>query len=249
MSFNKTTEVTNTGLGDDQYAQIQANQGTLGTQVQEGFDAAGNKLNTISGEVTGLGGRIDSAAEGINTGVTSGFSNIQTLLDNYNQGMNTQFNAVNTGVGANATALAQNNQALGNLQTDVTGGFDEAGNRFDTIDTATGNIQGSVDQGFVDQAQGFSDAQSDRTAQFAATGEAMNTGFSDAGAALDQGFGDAQTQLTNTQAEVLGGQGNIQDSLDVMSDDATTYANQQLENQAAIQTMPRRSLQIHRQKF
>jgi len=236
MSFNKTTEVTNTGLGDDQYAQIQANQGTLGTQVQEGFDAAGNKLNTISGEVTGLGGRIDSAAEGINTGVTSGFSNIQTLLDNYNQGMNTQFNAVNTGVGANATALAQNNQALGNLQTDVTGGFDEAGNRFDTIDTATGNIQGSVDQGFVDQAQGFSDAQSDRTAQFAATGEAMNTGFSDAGAALDQGFGDAQTQLTNTQAEVLGGQGNIQDSLDVMSDDATTYANQQLENQAAIQT-------------
>ena len=236
MSFNKTTDVTNTGLGDDQYAQIQANQGTLGTQVQEGFDAAGNKLNTISGEVTGLGGRIDSAAEGINTGVTSGFSNIQTLLDTYNQGMNTQFDAVNTGVGANATTLAQNNQALGNLQTDVTGGFDEAGNRFDTIDTATGNIQGSVDQGFVDQAQGFSDAQSDRTAQFAATGEAMNTGFADTGAALDQGFGDASTQLTDTQAEVLGGQNSLQGSLDVMSDDATTYANQSLENQAAMQT-------------
>ena len=237
MSFQKkTTVVQNTGLGDDQYNQIQKNQGTLGTNLSEGFTKAGGKLDTISGEVTGLGGRLDTATDGINTGLNSGFSNIQTLLDNYNKGMNTQFANVNTGVGNNATSLAANNQALGTLQTDVTGGFNQAGNRFDTLDTATGNIQGSVDQGFVDQAQGFSDAQADRTTQFTDSATALNTGFADTGAALQQGFGDASTQLTNTQTEVLGGQNSLQGSLDVMSDDATTYANQSLENQAAMQT-------------
>ena len=235
MSFNKkTTVVQNTGLGDDQYKQIQTNQGTLDTNMTTGFDVAGTKLDSISGDVSGLGSKIDTGVEGINTGVNAGFTNISSLLDTYNSGMNTQFDAVNAGVGNNANALATNNQALGNLQTDVTGGFDEAGNRFDTIDTATGNIQGTVDQGFVDQAQGFSDAQSDRTTRFDQSDLAMGTGFADAGTAMQKGFGDASSELTATQAEVLGGQGSLQGSLDTMAEDNTTYANQALENQAAL---------------
>ena len=236
MCFQKKTTIIKSGLGDAQYAQLQGNQGTLGENLETGFTGTGTRFNTVDSGIAGLKTDIGGITTNVNTGLNSGFSNIQTLLDNYNQGMNTQFANVNTGVGNNATSLAANNQALGTLQTDVTGGFNQAGNRFDTLDTATGNIQGSVDQGFVDQAQGFSDAQADRTTQFTDSNTALNTGFADTGAALQQGFGDASTQLTNTQTEVLGGQNSLQGSLDVMSDDATTYANQSLENQAAMQT-------------
>ena len=48
MSFNKSTTVTNTGLGDDQYKQLQTNQSGLGTQIEEGFSGAGTKLDNIS---------------------------------------------------------------------------------------------------------------------------------------------------------------------------------------------------------
>ena len=225
-----TTNVTNTGLGDDQYNTLTGNQANLGTSIDTLNTSATTGLADVNTNLTGL----NTSVDGINTGVNAGFTNISSLLDTYNSGMNTQFDTVNAGVGNNANALATNNQALGNLQTDVTGGFDEAGNRFDTIDTATGSIQGTVDQGFVDQAQGFSDAQSDRTTRFDQSDLAMGTGFTDAGTAMQKGFGDASSELTATQAEVLGGQGSLQGSLDTMAEDNTTYANQALENQAAL---------------
>ena len=91
---------------------------------------------------------------------------------------------------------------------------------------------GAVDQGFVDQTQGFADAQVDRTANAGVNAQ----GFADAGDALTKGFGDTSTQLTETQANVLGGQDTLQGNLDVMSDDNTTYATAALENQAALKT-------------
>ena len=40
------------------------------------------------------------------------------------------------------------------------------------------NMQNAVDQGFVDQAQGFTDAQADRTAQFGAAQDDRTNQFS-----------------------------------------------------------------------
>jgi len=226
-----TTNVTNTGLGDDQYQTLADNQVGISGQIDTARDDATARYDNFDGRFDTL----DTSFTGVGENLTSGFTNIQDLLSQYNTGMNTQFNTVNTGVGANATAAANNNQALGTLQTDLTGGFTDMGGRFDTVDTNTGNIQGAVDQGFVDQAKGFTDAQADRTAQFEAANTAINTGFSDTGTALDTGFGEASTQLTNTQANVLEGQGNLGTTLDTMQGTADTYAAQSLENQGALQ--------------
>lgn len=226
-----TTNVTNTGLGDDQYQALADNQVGISGQITDAgadatlrYDNFDTRFDTLDTNTTGLGDNI-----------SSGFTNIQDLLGQYNTSNNTQFDAINTGVGNNATSLANNNQALGTLQTDVTGGFTDMGTRFDTVDTANTNIQGAVDQGFVDQAQGFTDAQADRNAQFSAASDAMNTGFANTGDALDQGFNDASTQLSTTQTNVLDGQGQLQTNLDTMSDTADAYAVQSLENQAALQ--------------
>ena len=37
MSFNRSTTVVQSGLGDEQYQVIQGNQTGIGTQLEEGF--------------------------------------------------------------------------------------------------------------------------------------------------------------------------------------------------------------------
>lgn len=226
-----TTNVTNTGLGDDQYQTLADNQVGISGQITDARDDATARYDNFDTRFDG----IDSSVAGVGSNLTAGFTNIQDLMDQYNTGMNTQFDTVNTGIGTNNTAIGANATSLNNLSTDVSGGFNDMSGRFDTVDTGQANIQGAVDQGFVDQAQGFADAQADRTAQFDAANTAMNTGFENTDAAVQEGFGEAATQLTNTQANVLDGQGQLQTNLDTMSDTADTYAAQSLENQAALQ--------------
>ena len=227
-----TTNVTNTGLGDDQYQALADNQVGISGQITGASSDANKRYDTFDNRFNTL----DTSFTGVGDNITSGFTNIQDLLSTYNTGMNTQFDTVNTNVGSNATALAGNNQAIGNLQTGVTDGFSDMSGRFDNVDASNVNLQGSVDQGFIDQTQGFVDAQADRTAQFQNANSAMNQGFSDTGAALQTGFADTTSQLATTQANVLGGQGDIQNNLGTLSDNADIYAQQSLENQAAIQT-------------
>ncbi len=226
------TNVTNTGLGDDQYQALADNQVGISGQITDARDDASARYDTFDNRFDGL----DTSVAGVGSNLTAGFTNLQDLMDQYNQGMNTQFDTVNTGVGNNATALSNNATSIGNLQTDVTGGFNDMGGRFDTLDTGQANIQGAVDQGFTDQAQGFADAQADRTAQFDAANTAMTAGFGDTGEALAEGFGDASTQLTNTQSNLQDGQGQLQDNLDAFSGRADAYATSQLENQANMQS-------------
>ena len=227
--------VTNTGLGDEQYetlssnqtqmqadmaAQQAANEAALAEQnasMQASINAANASAAASAGAAqaataanSGRFDTLDTSVAGVDTNVTTGFASIQDLLDQYNTASNQQLSALNTG---------------------VTGGFEQVGNRFDTVDTATGAIQGAVDQGNVDQAQGFSDAQVNRTANAAAN----TTNFAAAGEALNKGFADTSNQMTQTQANVLGGQGDLQTNLDTMSDTADIYATQSLQNQAGLQ--------------
>ena len=228
---NKTETVVDGGLTDDQYQDLADNQvGISGQITSEGntakqrFDDFNTRFNTV-----------DSSISGVKDNVSSGFTNMNDQMSNYNTGMNTRFDTVNTGLASNANATASNANTLSNIQSDVTGGFDATNTRFNTLDSANTAMQGSVDQGFADQAQGFTDAQADRASQFAEAEAATTQSFADAGAALDQGFGDAATDRAATQANVLGGQNNIQNDLVSMSDTSDIYAAQSLENQSALQ--------------
>jgi len=228
----KTTNVTNTGLGDDQYQKLADNQVGISGQITNQDNEATKRFDNIDTRFN----TVDSSVTGLNDSLSTGFTNMNDLMDKYNTSMNTQFTGVNTGLANNATASADNANALTNIQTDVTGGFDAANTRFDTLDASNTNLQGTVDQGFVDQAQGFTDAQADRAEQFAAAEAATTQSFADTGAALEQGFGQAATDRAATQANVLGGQNVLRDDLKTMSDTSDIYATQSLENQANLQT-------------
>jgi len=226
--------VVDGGLSDDQYQDLADNQVGISGQITDEAAEANKRFDTFDGRFD----NVDSSVAGVGSSVNTGFTNIQDLMDKYNTSLNTQLTNANTGIANNATSMANNATAnansLSDLNTSVTGGFDEAGRRFDTVDAANTNMQNTVDQGFVDQAQGFSDAQADRTAQFGAAQDDRTNQFSAASDALSTGFNDANTALTQTQANVLDGQGGLQSSLDTMADTADIYATQSLENQAGL---------------
>ena len=233
MGGGGTTTVDG-GLSDDQYQDLADNQVGISGQITDEAAEANKRFDTFDGRFD----TVDSSVAGVGSSVNTGFTNIQDLMDKYNTSLNTQLTNANTGIANNATSMANNATAnantLSDLNTSVTGGFDEAGRRFDTVDAANTNMQNTVDQGFVDQAQGFSDAQADRTAQFGAAQDDRTNQFSAASDALSTGFNDANTALTQTQANVLDGQGGLQSSLDTMADTADIYATQSLENQAGL---------------
>jgi hypothetical protein len=298
-----TTNVTNTGLGDDQYQFLSDNQVGISDQItgaRTDADAAYQniygRVDTLNSGVTGLANNIGSQGQSFDfsgfaenpftlddtlkmlkhsnglrpfdeadtakydfnkdgvvdlADINAGTANIVGLDPNtvdtglykqfsdQNQNLVDQFGNVMAGQGDLNKTIGQ--QAIG-TQNAIGGQLDALGNtvggRFDTVDTNVGNVQGAVDQGFIDQAQGFTDAQADRTAQFDAATNARDAGFAaNAQGFVDmgQGFTDASDQLTATQKNVLDGQGALQTDLGAMADAADVYAGQSLENQGALQ--------------
>jgi len=217
--------ITKTGLGDSQYSGIMGGQGAI----------------------TGNQAAITSDISALQTGQDTGFGNVQTGFDNLNTSLSAQFNTADQQRNdyAKANAYAQqylNDQAIARegLATDartqigsnITTGFEDMGGRFDTVDTNVGNVQSAVNQGFVDQAAGFADAQTNRDAQALAAQTDRDTQFAATGAALDQGFADTATGQSN----ILGGQTDLGKTLGEISTAQDTYAGQSLENQAAMQS-------------
>lgn len=245
FSRSSTTSNTYTGLGDAQYEGLKGGIGIAAAgeeaatglykplgDIQTGVNTANTGIDTANTGITGLATDI----AGVNTNVDTGFTNISNLLDQYNTGINTQFDTVNTGIGNNATAMQTANQGITGLQASQDTGFADVGGRFDTVDQANTNMQTTVDQGFQDQAQGFTDVNANMSSGFADNATAMDTGFAAAGTAMDTGFGDAAAERTAAQAAALAGQQGLGTQLNTLGDNADIYATQSLENQAALQS-------------
>ena len=235
--------VVDGGLSDAQYGNIMTGIGApVGTQetdptaptgLYNEASIIGSNLDTgFTGVNTGINDLSTNIA-GVNTGVNTGFADLTSALDTVSTNQTNQFDAVNTAMGSNAATI---NTGIGALQTSQDAGFTGVGTRFDTVDQANVNMQTAVDQGFQDQAQGFTDVNANMSAGFADNAAAVNTGFTDAATALAEGFGDASTQLTSTQANVLEGQQGLGTQLDTMGATADAYASQSLSNQDALQS-------------
>lgn len=192
------------------------------------------KMDGVQGSVDGLGGKITT----VGGDVTEGFSSLNEYLKG-------QFDAATTDRTSNAatintgiTDLGTANQAsFDKLGGDVTQGFSDMNTgfadqdlRFDTLDTSVGTVQDSVDTGFT-EAKGQLDEQTKQnTKNFGEMGEQ----FTLAGEAMNKGFSNASTELTETQRQVLEGQGGLVSDLSDLSSSADIYAQQSLDNQEAL---------------
>ena len=239
MCFQRKTIINQTGLGDEQYQDLQVGQQDIGGQIEEGFVGAGTRLDSVDAGITGLGTKIDTTGNTVNTG----FSNLNTYLqDQFTTNQNNQQQlAQNQTVGF--TDLNALNQArFDNLTTDFSGlqgsvdeGFMSAGSRFDDIDAANQNIQQDVTTGFSDQAREFNNADA---ALAQSTGD-IRGDITNNFDATNKSLADAQTNIrgdiTASQSEILGGQGGLASSLNDMSDTNDIYFGTLSEGQGNLQ--------------
>jgi len=231
--------VTNTGLGDDQYQALADNQVGISDQITSADDAATKRYDQFDTNLATIGADAAGAnanAAGAITATNTGFANLNNTLtaqqDAANAGRKTYYD--------NLKASVENN--TGGLQTSLDAGFAAGQNRFDTLDTSVGDVQSAVNTvgtGVNDLSTDVGTVQTSLDEGFNQAGtrfDALDTGQSTAATTAANNAEAIGTQLTNTQANVLGGQGAIQSNLDVMSDTADAYASQSLTNQDALQT-------------
>ena len=231
MCFQKKTTIVNkTGLGDDQYKQLQTNQGTLGDNLATGFTGTGTRFNTVDRGISGLKTDIGGISTDVNTNTNTRFDTLGNTLSGYADANKNRFDQFDRNFATNTAAVGANNTALNTLQGDVTGGFNDQESRFNTVDVANTAMQSTADQGFANQAQGFTDAETARANNAGALAE----GIIGTNTALETGFGDASTQVGQVSSDVLAGQADAATNLDSLNTGFNSYAAQDATDQAAM---------------
>ena len=227
-----TTNVTNTGLGDEQFTTLTQNQANIGTSIDDVRTDATGRFNTLDGTLSNIRGDIS----GVGTNLSSGFTNLQDLM-----GQNMEANRQGfTGVTNNI------NQATGEIQTGMQTGFDGVNQnlttgfgtmdeRFNRVDNAQQTAQTAIDTGFQDTANNFSDLNTRLTDDFTAAQNTLNTGFADVGEGLNDLDTNTQNRLDTVQGNVLTGQALLDQGITGMSDAQDIYYGDLSERQMDIQ--------------
>ena len=247
MGKKKTTNITNTGLGDTQFQDLTAGQNTL---------MAGQ--TTLGENQAAIGAGIDSLSTNVNTGFTSlgentqniltGQSNIQDFLTTQSQNFSAQLDAANEArAQAEAQAAAAASQAAAAAQAQAQAAQAQA--------SALAGLQGTTDTGFADMRQGFANTANDL--QLA---EESRKGFFDAAtrqridnlADIKEGQEFITEEVLDSRDRIMGGQQSIRDNLsatelallersqaaqDYLENVATTNQAANLEQQMAIQDL------------
>lgn len=227
-----TTNVTNTGLGDDQFANLSAGQSGINQNIDATRTGANARFDGVDGTLSGIRGDIS----GVGTNLTSGFTNLQDLVG---QGMEANQQGF-TGVSNNI------NQATGEIQSGMRTGFDGVNQnlttgfgtmdeRFNLVDTAQQNAQTSIDTGFQDTTNDFSDLNTRLTDDFSAAQDTMAGGFADVGEDLTDLDTNTQNRLDTVQGNVLTGQSILDQGITGMSDAQDIYYGDLSGRQTEIQ--------------
>lgn len=249
-----TTNVTETGLGDIQFADLYSGQSDirgditdLGTDVKSASAPLASGQSNISSLIGSAASTDDEGLVTPATGLYGQFVNQSNVLTGLGDRINTGFTDLSGNVNTQQSALAAGQAGLAagqsglvtnlaDLQTGQNTGFNNMGTRFDAVDTAGANLQTAVDTGFQDT-----------TNALANTNATINTGFADATTALAAGIDDTKstitsaTDATNTQlgqarTDLIAGQSGLSDNLNTMSANQDIYAASSLENQADLQS-------------
>ena len=227
-----TTNVTNTGLGDDQYQTLADNQVGISGQITDARTDATARYDNFDTRF----GNLDTSLSGLSTSMVDQFKNSTNNVNTQFTNMGGRFDSLDTSVGAN-------NQGIGNLQSsvegvgsDVTAGFADTQTRFDTVDTANQNIQDDVTTGFTDQAQAFSDVQGAMTDNTGNIRDDITSNFQTTNDALASSEQNIRDDVETSQANVLGGQGGLAADLSDLSNTNDIYFDTLATNQDNLQT-------------
>lgn len=230
MGGGGTTNVTNTGLGDDQYQVLADNQVGISDQVGSASNAATARFNKFDNRFGGL----DRSLTGLSSKLGSNFAAANNARNASFASMGGRFNSLDNSARQNNDAIGGVASGIEGVGSDVTAGFASTEDRFDLVDTANQSMQDDVTAGFSDQAQGFSDlsgGMTDNTGDIRADISSNFTATNDALANSEANIrGDVETSQYNT----LTGQGLLASDLSDLSTTNDVYFDTLATSQNAI---------------
>lgn len=214
---------------------VESKLGTLDSSVNTGFnnmgtrfDSVDSQLGTISGEVTGLGTKIDTGFEGVNSNVTSGFETAETNADARAAEAQAQRDALQEAVltgqvgitelvnkygEAGATyyeALAGGQKALteqvGGVQDGLSAFQDQYTTDFETQAQFLGDLAGTVEGGFDAVRSGQTQMSDSVANQLQSAVTPQQTAAQQAAAQQLQFNSQMQQQLAQINASIAAGQ-------------------------------------------
>lgn len=162
-------------LGQDNVSLDLGQQGIM-NQIGNPGGVAGYYEDNIANQSVGrVGDPYYDSATGLYAGQAANqfntnqkFTDLNTLLGENTNAINTRFNTLDTNLGTPTTGIMGDVAGLQSSVTtgfgDQTTGFNDVNTRFDTVDSDLGTLQGDVTTGFGNQTTGFADAQTNRIA-------------------------------------------------------------------------------------
>ena len=229
-----TTNITEeTGLGDEQYANLTAGQETirgdisyLGDEAEDRYTATTDTLSTMASDNTQGFADVNSGIAGLGTNV----SDFRTYAEDQFGYIEDENSVLMTGVADTRDAVTD---GFANTDNNIEAGFNSVDQRFDDTDT---NINNRFDATDASIGTGFNNLTDTVTTNFDDTNTAIDTGFTDTNTNIDEVGTTLGNQLTETSSNVLTGQDAISKLIEKYGGDAATYYQDLAKGQTDIKT-------------
>jgi gas vesicle protein len=223
-----TTNVTETGLGDEQYANLSRGQEYIRDDISNIGAGAEEESRRVSNQIRGL----DRGVADLSRDQEAGFQNVNRNISGQTQQLTGELNNVNRQV----SGL---DDSIGGVQQSVTEGFGNVNNQFSDVGNQLTGLTNDVGQGFSNAQDtvrtGFSDLNTSMGDQFSTAAQERMQGFSGLSDQVGSGFAGQSEFLNQLSSNVLGGQQNLQDTLGQTGNRLDTYYGDLAERQGAIQ--------------
>ena len=229
---SKTTNTTNTGLGDDQFENLAAGQetiradvGTFGAAAEERYNETVGTLGDMSTANAEGFANVDSGITGLGTDMATGFADVATGQADLATSVDNRLTQTDENL---ATGFDNVNLGLENAEDGITRVVDQRGDELaDQMSTGFTSTNENLATGFT----GLSDQMDSNDAVLL---DATNTGFTDTNTNIDEVGTAIGDQLTTTSSNVLTGQEAISKLIEKYGGDAATYYQDLAKGQTDI---------------
>jgi len=223
-----TRNVTKTGLGDQQYANLSRGQDNIRTDISAIGDGSEEEIRRVSDQVRG----VDRNVSDLSRDQQAGFQDVNRNISGQTQQLSGELGAVNQQV----SGL---DDRIGGVQQSVTEGFGGVNNQFADVGNQLTGLTNDVGQGFSNTQDslrtGFNDLNTAMGDQFNTASQERMSGFSGLSDQVGSGFAGQSEFLNNMSQNVLTGQQTIQDVLGNTSNRLDTYYGDLAGRQGEIQ--------------
>lgn len=236
------TNVTNTGLGDEQFNTLTANQSNIAGSIDDAQGDAKTAYETLYGRFDTSDQALSALNQLVTANKTAGAAERAALAQNQVSGF-TQLNDKNQG------RFDTLNKSMTDLGGNITTGFGDQTTRFNTIDdniaanltaieanetalgknlTAIGDVQttaNTIDNNTSGLAGSLNDLSTDQA-----------TGFADAADAVTKGFTGVNENVAGARGDLITGQSGLETDISGLGDSLDTYAGSIIEKQGQMES-------------